>query len=466
MCTKRLSAVQLFATALVLAGLAFAQTPQEKKPFSLSSVVVLRKVQKGEDALTRTSAHWAVRRVAPVSRDTFLCLIDYSKSQLDRWADEKLITKEKQENWLVQSVPLKTLESGLLLGLVHRSGRVIKLSTPGPHAPRFAGGVTWSQAVPVVLESLPECAYAILHPGRQTLECFDLQLNWTRSFEVPLHEIGFAKQVNRGETLELWVFGQRFPADSLPSSRDTSFPISNLAPEALGGILELPSGSWKPLPVATGRILDELTSKARGPDGSQLRLRQELLALRPFEDLEAGEPFWILATGVTSDNLEELGFQGARVFVRFRIGAAGLVAGEQVPFWVVQESRPDMVLDEKNGLIRVPTRTVLTDFQGFSLSPTSYGVYLRFAFQVADDRGKFPVWWEEADVLVLVTSKSLDRLVEVDDPTSRPWEDLRVRPFELRGRVGKRQFAFGAICRDRQNIQKRLPCFALMSLDE
>lgn len=454
------------AIGILLLGLAFAQTLQDKKPFALRSAVVFQKLEEGADNLTRTGTHWVFRRAVPVSKDTFLCLLDYRKSQLDRWGDEKLIEKEKRENHVVDSVPIKSLESGLLLALVHRSGKVIKRSTIGPQVPQFPGGLTWSQPLPVAMERSADCPYGIVHPGRRVLACYDLQLNWTRSFEIPLDEIGFTKPVNRGETVALWVFGQRFPSGALAPDHDATYPVTSVGPEALGGILELPSGRWIPLPFSASEMLAQLQLKARGPDGALIKLRQELLAVRPFDDPEGVEPFWALATAVASKDLDDLAFQGLRAFFRLEIDATGLVTTEQVPLWVVQENRSDLVLEEKHSVVRAPIRTILTDFQGFSLSPTKYAVYLRFAFQVPDDRGNLPRWWEEADVLALVISRTLHRLVAVDDPTSQRWEALRVRPYELRGRLGKLEFAFGAVCRDRQDLQKRFPCFAIMNLEE
>lgn len=189
-----------YGVCLLLAALSNATAgewkPKRVVPFQLKTRTV--------PATGETEA-WMFKALAPAGR-RFLALVEHQRNKLSAWVDEKALREDIKRQGYIGADKLvgAKFHDELLLMLVNENGRVVAQSLPHPEITHVAGLFHNSKAVPLVTEEGETCQYALLEPRAKKVFCFDLQLGFQGSVDVPL-DITMAPGVTR-EGNEHYVF--------------------------------------------------------------------------------------------------------------------------------------------------------------------------------------------------------------------------------------------------------------------
>lgn len=418
---------------------------------------------------------WKIYRMVPAGRNRYLALASHQIYRMDRWADAGKLARERDENQgLVTSVVPKVLENSLTLLILRGDGKVLDEADTTPDAPDRVSPFPGSHAVPLVMDATDVCPYAILYPAARRLLCYDLDLHYLGHHEIPLDEIRYPRVTFDGERYTLWLFGKKYTR----SPKAKSFAdVAKLPPEpaVAYGVRFLPDRDRvEPLPLDGTVLLDELQRMARGPSGERLQIHPASVAIAPFRDLDDDEPFWVLVEAMSTEGYQSRRVaSGTRMFFRAKLGSQGLGTLEQLPFWIVQEERGDVSIDEDTGVLRFPRYLVEDDLQAFSFGRNDLALYLLLGFNFPRNDGSYDKRGRMLQELFLTFSGTRtpphmidlneDRLI-LELRRELSTDELKVSPVLLSGRIGTSDFAFRAICRETRGKGRR-PCMAILGLE-
>ncbi len=418
---------------------------------------------------------WKIHHMVPAGRNRYLALASHERYRMDRWADARKLARERDENdGLVTSVVPEVLEDGLTLLILRGDGKVLDEAETTPDAPDRVSPFPGSHAVPLVMDATDACPYAILHPATRRLLCYDLDLHYLGRHEIPLDEIRYPRVTFDGERYTLWLFGKKYATSPEVKSFADAAALPP-EPAVAYGVRFVPDRDRvEPLPLDGAALLDELQRIARGPSGERLQLHPASVAIAPFRDLDDDEPFWVLVKAMSSGEYESRRVaSGTRLFFRARLGSQGLGTLEQLPFWIVQEERGDVMIDEEAGVLRFPRYLVEDDLQAFSFGRNDLALHLLLGFNVPRDDGSFDQrgrWLQEL-FLIFSGTRTPPHIIDLNDDrlavTLRrelSTDRLTVHPVLLSDRIGTSEFAFRAICSERRGKGRR-PCMAILGLE-
>jgi len=82
-------------------------------------------------------------------------------------------------------------------------------------------------------------------------------------------------------------------------------------------------------------------------------------------------------------------FAGTRLYFRSTMDRQGLGRIVQIPLWIVQEDRKDVVLGEDTGEYRFPMFNVERDLQAFGLGKNNLTLAFQWFFRVPREDGRY-----------------------------------------------------------------------------
>jgi len=230
-----------------------------------------------------------------------------------------------------------------------------------------------------------------------------------------------------------------------------------------------PPGRRPATPIDRDGLLREVRRRAHGPEGDRLAIDPAGLAATPFRDPDTDEGFRVLIEALAVDEASSRTvLSGTRVFFRARLDAGGLGTLEQLPLWIVQEERQDLVIDEDHGARFLREE----DLQAFFLGDNDLALWLKLAYASPAGDGTLPRSFPVLQtVAVFRRTGRPPRFIhlELDSALEESWvrklssDRLSVRPVMLADRVGRTTFALRALCRPERGT--RFPCLALVELE-
>lgn len=323
-----------YAFFLVLVTLQVA-VAGEWKP---QRVIILPFQGRTTPATGETEA-WMVKAVAPVGR-RFLVLVEHQRNRLSPWVDDQSLKEDIKRQGVVgqDKVLGARFHDELLLMLVNNNGRVVVQSSPHPEIKHWSGFFHNTRAVPLIMEEGDTCQYALLEPRAKKLFCFDLQLSFQRTLDIPL-DIPMRPGVTReGNDYYLFFFGWKLAQARRISSWEKVFEVVPEKAESLGVLWKVGERSTLPLAVSPHQLWWKLDRLARGPSGEKLPLQQAGVAMHPVQRVVPKDSLDVLITAVSAGDFQRyLRFEGFRVFFLATLTRNGLGKVMQLPFWVVQE---------------------------------------------------------------------------------------------------------------------------------
>jgi len=441
---------------------------------------------------------WYFQRIARAGRKEFLALFEHRVYRCDGWYDGG----SKGEDGEKDADRWQDVTDALTLAIVNDRGMILyRASTPAKTVVKNPLNV--GHAIPLVMDATNDCPYALLNAGAGTLLCYDHQLAFKMKREIPLEEIGYPKVTFDGERYSLWLFGNRFRKASKVTARggkqdattdrrgETSgqpkneegkkvssfisrFDVAHDPAEALGVRYDVREDSWEPLPFSADELIDELDRIARGPKGERLQVQPASLHITPFRDLDTEEGFGVVIEGVVAKEYGNRAlFSGTRLFFRSVMGRQGLGKITQLPLWLVQEDRRDVVLDEDSGVFRFPLFTQELDLQPFGFGKNDLALAFLWYSKVPQEDGKYGRGGRGRQVMLVFSGTDAPRILDLspkalsekiaDDAFTM--DELEVYPVRLVDRTGPSEFAFRTLCDNRRQPGERLPCVAMMELD-
>ncbi len=346
------------------------------------------------------------------------------------------------------------------------------------------------------MDSTNDCPYALMDAAGRTLWCYDHQLGLQGKREIPLDEIGYPKVTFEGERYSLWFFGARYggsAAGDATSGRPhqeakqrkngntearsftSRFAVPDRPANTLGIRYDVREGTWEPLPVTAEDLVAELDRIARDSKGQRLGVQQASLRITPFHDLDTRDRFGVLIEGVAANEYGNRAvFAGTRLFFRSTMDRQGLGKIVQIPLWIVQEDRKDVVLNEDTGEYRFPMFNVQRDLQAFGFGKNNLTLVFQWFFKVPDEDGSYGHGGRGRQVMLDFSSNSEPpRILDLSPAAlSRDtaherfsMDELNIHPLQLMDRIGKSTFAFRTVCEDRREAHQRVLCVAMMELD-
>ncbi len=431
---------------------------------------------------------WHFQRIARAGRREFLVLFEHRVYRYEGvWRDGEAKTLSGRR---------EDVSNELTLTIVNDRGTILhQAPTPAEAVVKHPANV--GREIPLVMDRTNDCPYALLDPGSGVLWCYDHQLASTGKHEIPLEEIDYPRVTFDGERYTLWLFGSRFARGAGVTPREgghdgstggsagigeegkvpdfvSRFDVPRVPAEALGVRYDVTGDSWEPLPLDAGELAAELGRIARGPDGERLRVQPASIQVTPFRDLDTDEGFGVLIQGVAADDYGNRAlFSGTRLFFRSVMDRQGLGKITQLPLWLVQEDRRDVVLDEDTGVFRFPSFTRVLDLQPFGLGKNDLALAFLWFVKVPGEDGSYGRGGRGGQVMVLFSGagppRILDLSPEVLSEKARDaafsMDELEILPVRLVDRIGPREFAFRALCDSRRNPGERRSCIAVMELD-
>jgi hypothetical protein len=461
-------------TAIILAVCASVAGAGDVK-FVPREVVSLEKLQLQFSRTSGKHEVWNILRLTPVDKKRFLVLLAHERYRVSPWTDSGTVKKEREKNQgLVRSVVFEDSEEKVVLGLLRRDGKILALADEPTAAERHLAFYPGAHDLPLVFDERDTCPYAILAPGSSALLCYDLDLRFLAEHKLPLHEIGYPKVTFDGVEYTLWLFGRKYatPPKPLRSFGDASAAPPEVA-EEFGIRYRLRDHSVEPIPIDRQELLARMNRLARGPDGQRLHINPAGVSVVPFRDLDNDAPFWVLIEGVATTQVRSRQvLHGTRVFFRARLDALGLGPLQQLPLWMVQEEREDLVIDEDHGVLYFPPSLREQDLQPYSLGKNDLVLWLQLAFARPREDGTVPRTKELLQTLAVFqgTADPPQWLhLDVDPALKERWRqklstsELEVWPLFLLDRVGRSSFAFDSSCEPKRGNE--VPCFSLMDLE-
>jgi len=438
-------------------------------------VVSLEKLQLQFSRTSGKHEAWKLLRLTRVDKKRFLALLEDRKYRISPWTDANKVREERKKNeGLVRSVKIEHSAKKLALALVRADGKILDLSDEPSAAESRLAFYPGAHDLPLVFDQLDTCPYAILAPRRSALLCYDLDLHFLGEHKLPLDEIGYPKVTFDGVEYTLWLFGRKYGKAPKPL---TGFEDAHTrppeVPEEFGIRYRLRNRSVEPIPIDRGELLGDMDRLARGPDGERLHINPAGVNVTPFHDLDTDTRFWVLVEGLASTEIRSRDvLAGTRVFFRARLGPVGLGPLKQLPLWIVQEEREDVLIDEDHGVLRFPLYFREADLQPYAFGENDFAIWLQLAFARLMKDGTVPRTAELLQtVAVFRGTTDLPQWIhlEVDPALKEHWtqvlstSELKVRPLFLLDRVGRFTFAFRSLCMPERGNE--FPCFTLMDLE-
>jgi|GEM_PF-1924887 hypothetical protein len=416
-----------------------------------------------------------ILRLARISEKRYLALVEESYFQVDPWADRKQMERERRESGSV-SATLKFAKDTLSLAMLDPTGKIVKRSGGGPELSTAVSPYPNSHHLPLVLEASERCPYAILHASSRSLICFDHELGFVEKVEIPLDEIGVPRVTLDGVSSSISFFGRQYSQRPAAATFSEVYDAKPEVPVGFGVRFEVEEGAWRPLPIEPAQLASDLSRLARGTKGEKVQVAPASIQIIPFRDASQAAEFWVLIEAASSERFESaVRFAGTRHFFRSRLGAAGLGAVEALPFWIVQEERADVEIREVGGgtAVHLPAFAKYADLQVFGRGERRFAVAIDLAFKAAQADGTYhPSRWSALQVMALFTGTKVDKVIRVDDdllgaaakPLSRG--DRWVSLVKLVDSLGKNEYAFWALCGNRQRPKENQRCVAILTLRE
>jgi len=456
-------------------------------PHFEADTILLPRIRPGSYD-TGVMEDWIIYRLTPAGRKRYLALLEHHVYDWGRWPDEEAMRRAAAGKSDTILPPPKDLTDEMVLAIVNDRGMILYRADKQVPLKINDMANSW-RSVPLVMDSTSDCPFAYFDAGGGQLWCYDDQLAFTNRYEIPLERIGYPKVSFDGQRYTLWMFGSRHERASGPKeaphrgqekgvrkgSFQSRFDVPQDPATSLGVRFDVRDGSFRPLPVAPGELLADLERIARGPEGERVHLNPASITVVPFRDPNEDESFGVLIEAVAAKGYTNRAlFTGMRLFFRSVMGPQGLGGIEQLSLWLIQEDRRDVVMDERTGVLRSPRFTVEKDLQPFGLGKRDLAIVLNAVFKVPRDDGTYDAAGRWKQQLLLFSGKgSPPRIVEIQ--ASSLWagpgralseDDLTVYPMELTDRVGRYRFAFRTVCENPRGNKERVPCTALLDLDD
>ncbi len=475
----------VLAAVLLVAGAVWAGGPK----FEPGAILLPRLRRTSQP--TGVMEDWIIYRMTPAGRKRYLALMEHDVYSWGKWPDEEAMQRSAAAGEAgPKPAPPKTLTDDMVLAVVNDRGMILyRADTPVPH--RVNDMANWWRSVPLVMDSTSDCPFAYFDAGGGHLWCYDDQLALKDRYTIPLEQIGYPKVSFDGERYTLWMFGTRHEEASGPKGSEnpsrreeekgaangdfaSRFAVPQRPVSSLGVRYDVRDGSVEPLPVAPGELLADLERIARGPAGQRVHLQPSSITITPFRDPDEDESFGVLIEAVAAKEYRNRAlFSGTRLFFRSIMSPQGLGDIEQLSLWLIQEDRPDVVMDERTGVVRAPRFTIEKDLQPFGLGKRDLGIALNAVFKVPREDGTYGNSGRRRQVLFLFSGKgNPPKIVEIRGSALRRGpgralsaDDLTVYPMELTDRVGKYRYAFRTVCENPRDNNDRIPCTALLDLD-
>lgn len=422
---------------------------------------------------TGERTEWRLLGLAPAGSNRYLVLVDEMRMQLDPWASEKALAEQKQKNLFVGREHLKKHDSRMLLAMFDQRGKLVAASGAQEEAGGQVGVFPNSWSVPLVMEQAPVCQYAFLDAVKASLYCYDLQLNFQRKLDLPVHQVGRPALQVEGQSYRLVFFGRRFSKAPALEKPGVLGGLRPEVPEGLGYSWVVGEKHATPLPLSVEELFEAVARVARDPEGNKITVHKASLSLVPIETTDPIDTLEVLVEAVASPAYESyVDFEGWRLFFHAHLAATGLGRVRQLSFWVSQEPRTEPELDEKRGILRLPRFAKNNVLRAFALRPHRIGLYLEAAYKTPKPDGSLdPRVWDLGKYFATFSGTTLAQLYDLDEEVlnsvaeALSTRDLSVGPGTLQAMVGPNRFAFVSICKASQGQEKiRRPCFAVVAL--
>lgn len=464
--------IELHLGVCVLLVALGSATAGEWKP---KRAVPLRLKARTVPATGETEA-WMVKALAPAGR-RFLALVEHQRNKLSAWVDEQALREDIKRQGYIGADKLAgaRFHDELLLMLINENGRVIAQSSPHAEITHWAGLFPNSRAVPLVMEEAETCQYGLLEPQAKKVFCFDLQLGFQRSVDIPL-DIPMVPGVTReGNEYSLFFFGWKFGQVPLLSRWDQLYDMIPERPESLGAVWKVGAPSMAPLVVSPSQLWQAVARVARGPQGEKLKVQQAGLAIHPIQRLAPTPDLGVLITAISSsDYARYVRFEGVRLFFRASLTQNGMSQVVQLPFWVVQEEgRKEAEVDADTGTLFLPSFADLENLRAFEFKPNHIGLSLVALYKLPREDGSYDLRvWDDAKFFVTFSGRELGQVYEFDEAFREQaakvlsTRETKTYPVKLWGMVGPSLFAFhGVAISGEENEESRFEqCVVLVEL--
>lgn len=439
--------------------------------------IPLASLQARTTPVTGETEAWMVKAVTPVGR-RFLALVQHQRNKLSPWVDEQALKEDINRQGFIgedKQVAAK-FQDELLLMLVNHDGRIVAQSSPRPEIEHWSGLFHNTRAPLLAMEEGDTCQYALLEPVANKLFCFDLQLQFQRSVDIPLDVTLRPGVVREGNDYYLFSFGWKFAHFPMPSNSDAVLELVPEKPESLGVVFKVGEWSAVPLPVSPHQLWRELNRIARDPHGEKLKLQQAGLAVFPVQRLSPRDYLDVLITAVSSADFARYShFQGLRLFFRGTLSRNGLTKVMQLPFWVVQEEgRREAEIDTDRGALFLPSFADVDQLQAFEFAPNRLGVSFEALYKRPKEDGSYDLHvWENARFFVSFSGQNVTHVYEFDEDFRKgvakalATREAETYPLKIWGLAGPRLFAFAGVAINGLKEPAQIEtCLVLLELEE
>lgn len=421
---------------------------------------------------TGTTISTQLENLVQLSERRFLALLREEHTRVDRWADLGALRQDRQAKG-VTSASLEFFKQQRILAILDRSGKVLKRSA-GEAEEQGSTSVNSStpslggrkQALLLALEGTDTCPYAVVERSPAELLCYDFDLSLRSRLPLGLAYVHGARAFAEGGAAEFWIFGTNSPPPGSPLAE-------NQQEGSLGVRVQLTAVASRVTPLAAAKLETELEG-ALGARARDALLSRSLVAT-PFLDSDRPPPVRVLLHAGAAP--PQKGHTPPMWhFFAGQLSAEGFGHVRRVPLRV-EALGGERVVDEKEGMVKLPQGSRLFLAEAFSITAENWGMFVSFLLPAASPSGQGGEEgqrsWDVLSLLASFTGARLSQLLILDgdslqDPrltralaTRTHW----VIPIFFMGRAGgPRELAFHAWGFARDKRSPSLPCAAILAL--